>query len=106
MPKNGHVPYGEVARAATTLCGKISTGFISRADERGFCELTLGKGPVEDAPLRRFYASYFHQLGAQGKLIEVSETPMQSRIDDARDDRFPQCVSKLSPRSHISIEQY
>ncbi|KAF7675762.1 hypothetical protein GT037_006481 [Alternaria burnsii] len=106
MPKNGHVPYGEVTRAAATLCGKISTGFITRADERGYCTLTLEKRHVEDAPLRRFYASYFHQVSAQGKLIEVSEAPMQSWIDDARHVCFPQCVGELSPWSHISIDQY
>jgi hypothetical protein len=100
VPKNEYVPFGEVVRAATTLCGNILVGFSTRPDNRN-STFTYAKSHADDPPLRRFYASYFH-----GGPIQVSEAPIQLDIDDARRTHFPQCVCKLSSQIHLLIGQY
>jgi hypothetical protein len=105
VPKNEHVPYGEVAQGATTLYGKILVGLISRSEDQ-YGTFTYDKSHGRIPPLRRFYASYFYGPTIRTGPTQVSEVPIEICTDDTRRSHLLQCVRKLSLRLHTLIEQY
>jgi hypothetical protein len=99
VPKNEHVPYGEVAQGATTLYGRILVGLISRSEDQ-YGTFTYDKSHGRIPPLRRFYASYFHGPTIRTGPPQVSEVPIGICPDVTHRSHLLQCVRKLSLRLH------
>lgn len=105
VPKDEHVPYGEVAQGAAILYGKILVGLISRSKDQ-YGTFTYDKSHGRIPPLRRFYASYLNGPTIRTGSTHTSEVPIRICTDDTRRSHLLQRVRKLSLRLHILVEQY